>query len=309
MKGGVWTLPGMNNYRSTYTTRIALTLAAPAIAVGAYAAAPLSAAADETPITCGTVVTTDVRLRADLLDCSGPGLVIGAPGVTIDLAGHVIDGTGVGTGIDNSAGHDDVRITRGTVREFLFGVHLFETSGARLDRLAAQSNTDGVIIERSDVVELDRVSATGNVFNGIDVNFSDRITVRRSTAADNGHGGIVDLSSYYTRYERNTITGNVSSGLTLWFSDAVVVERNHVAANDFNGIELTGVEGATIERNTAVANADHGISIDRPGNTVARNLAVANHGIGIAAPDGTIDGGRNQASGNLGGDCTGVVCG
>ena len=55
--------------------------------------------------------------------------MVGAPGITIDLAGHLIDGTGTGSGIDNVAGHDDVRIVRGTVREFLFGVELFETDG------------------------------------------------------------------------------------------------------------------------------------------------------------------------------------
>ena len=41
---------------------------------------------------------------------------------------------------------------------------------------------------------------------------------------------------------------------------------------------------------------------------VTRNRAIANQGIGIAAPAGTIDGGRNKATRNLGGNCTGVVC-
>ena len=85
-------------------------------------------------------------------------------------------------------------------------------------------------------------------------------------------------------------------------------ERNHVAANDSNGIQLTGMEDAVVARNTALANGEHGISIDRPGNTVTRNHADDNHGIGIDAPAGTIDGGRNTATGNLGGDCTGVLC-
>ena len=83
---------------------------------------------------------------------------------------------------------------------------------------------------------------------------------------------------------------------------------NHAAANDFNGILLVGIEDAVVERNEADANAEHGISIDRPGNTVARNRADDNRGLGIDAPDGTVDGGRNRAAGNLGGNCTGVVC-
>ena len=31
-------------------------------------------------------------------------MLVGAPGITIDLAGHLIDGTGTGAGVDNVAG-------------------------------------------------------------------------------------------------------------------------------------------------------------------------------------------------------------
>jgi nitrous oxidase accessory protein NosD len=98
-------------------------------------------------------------------------------------------------------------------------------------------------------------------------------------------------------------------GLVLNGSDGVVAVRSHAGTNDSTGIELTLVEDGVIARNHAVASAGHGIFADQPGNTVARNQAVTNQGIGIALPDGTIDGGRNRASGNLGGDCTGVACG
>jgi len=37
---------------------------------------------------CGERVTADVRLDADLRDCGGVGLAIGAGGVTVDLGGH-----------------------------------------------------------------------------------------------------------------------------------------------------------------------------------------------------------------------------
>lgn len=41
---------------------------------------------------------------------------------------------------------------------------------------------------------------------------------------------------------------------------------------------------------------------------LATSAAAEDPGFGISAPEGAIDGGRNEASGNLGGDCTGVVC-
>lgn len=63
-----------------------------------------------------------------------------------------------------------------------------------------------------------------------------------------------------------------------------------------------------VGRNETIANQGNGISVDRPGNTLTGNRSADNWGAGIVAPDGTIDGGRNRATGNLGGDCTGVVC-
>ena len=47
-------------------------------------------------VNCGDVITQDTTLDSDLLNCPGDGLVIGADGVTVDLAGHTIDGTGGG---------------------------------------------------------------------------------------------------------------------------------------------------------------------------------------------------------------------
>jgi hypothetical protein len=250
----------------THASVLAVPVLTAALALVAFAS---TASAQEPAIECGTVVTADVRLEADL----------------IDLAGHLIDGTGTGIGIDNSAGHDQVRITGGTVREFLFGVHLFETSGGRIDRLAVASNVNGVALQRSNRVELDRVTALDNAANGIEINFSDRVGVRRSTAAGNGLVGIFDVASTGSTYVHNLVEGNAGPGLMLWFSDGSVVERNDARANDSDGIQITG-----------------------PGNTLARNHATGNGGLGIAADAGTVDGGRNRASGNLGGGCTGVVC-
>ncbi len=294
--------------RSPFSTPRSAIVGAAFAAIGLGATLPLTASAGGSTLTCGSVVTTDVRLTTDLLDCAGSGLVVGASGITVDLAGHVVDGTGTGAGIDNEAGHDDVRIVGGIVRQFQFGVHLFETSGARVERISTESNMIGVLVARSADVQLDRVGATANVSNGIDVTFSERVSVRRSTASGNGLSGIVDRFTDDSTYEANTVTQNSSPGLVLNGSDGVVAVRNRAATNDSTGIELTLVEDGVIARNQAVANAGDGIFADQPGNTVARNRAVANQGIGIAVPDGTIDGGRNRANGNLGGECTGVAC-
>jgi nitrous oxidase accessory protein NosD len=291
----------------TLATRRLLTV--PGLALAATLAVQLpSAAAEPSALTCGVVISTDVQLHADLLDCPGPGLVIGAPGVTIDLAGHTIDGTGSGAGIDNSAGHDNVTVANGTVQQFLFGVELFEARGARIDRLTALANADGIKIARSERLTLSRVTASANRVNGVEITFGEQVTVRHSTAAGNGLYGVVDRFSAGSRHEANTLAGNHAAGLTIDRTTRAVITGNHAQANASDGIELVALDDARVTGNRAMGNAGNGISADLGGNRFARNVARDNQGIGIAAPAGTIDGGGNRAGGNLGGNCTGVSC-
>ena len=49
-------------------------------------------------ISCGMVVTSSIKAANDLTNCPGSGLLAGANGITIDLNGHTIDGTGAGDG-------------------------------------------------------------------------------------------------------------------------------------------------------------------------------------------------------------------
>ena len=44
-------------------------------------------------VTCGATLTTSTTLSADLVDCPGTALVVGADGITVNLAGHTISGT------------------------------------------------------------------------------------------------------------------------------------------------------------------------------------------------------------------------
>ena len=63
----------------------------------------------------------------DLAECLEHGLIVGAPGITIDLGGHTFDGIGLGAGVWNP-GFDDVTIANGTLTGFDFGVLV--TAGA-----------------------------------------------------------------------------------------------------------------------------------------------------------------------------------
>jgi hypothetical protein len=76
-------------------------------------------------LNCGDVITEDTVLASDLT-CAGNGLTIGADGVTLDLGGHMITGSGTGTGIVVAAG--SATLLGGTVQEFATGILSSATS-------------------------------------------------------------------------------------------------------------------------------------------------------------------------------------
>src|SRR5205823_972173 len=83
-----------------------------------HSPAPPAQASD---LHCGDTITRDTRLDADLVNCSGDGIVIGADHVTLDLNGHTIDGHGAGTGV-LAIGRGDVAVRRGASQGFGRGV-------------------------------------------------------------------------------------------------------------------------------------------------------------------------------------------
>jgi Right handed beta helix region len=286
-----------------------------AVAVGAALAAValpagVALAAPAEGLSCGATVTTNVRLSADLVDCAGPGLVIGASGIDVDLAGHTIDGTGANAGIFNPDGHDALTIRGGTIQEFGQGIDLLESRGSRIDRLRVTANAVGIVVMRGDHVRVERVEADANTFSGIEVLFSEYVTVERSTVTGHPFGGIRDHASFGSRYDRNVVTGNAFFGVEVLQTDRAVLSRNEVSRNEFDGIRLGfWATGFTLERNVTSHNGTDGLVIEEAGNTVARHEAVENGGRGIVVVDGTVDGGRNTAPGNAGGDCVGLACG
>ncbi len=101
------------------------------------------------------MITQDTTLDSDLVNCPGHGVVIGASGITLDLAGHTIDGTHVSgsRGVNNRGGHDGVTVTHGTIREFGVSVDLLNQQGGELSHLVA----DGLIlVQESPDIRIER---------------------------------------------------------------------------------------------------------------------------------------------------------
>ena len=289
------------------TVRTALLGAAGSLLLAGLGAG--TAHADRQPLQCGTVVTASVRLAADLVDCPGSALIVGASGITIDLGGHTLDGSLVAAGIDNNGAHDDVTIRRGTIRGFAQGIDILEGSGVTVKDVTLEQNLVGMTLGRTQGTAVLRVIARDNAAAGLEGFATEDLLVQASTFTGNDHGGLVDRASFGTRLERNVFSGNEFYGAVLDISTDAVVVGNVAAANAYDGFHLAFDTGtATLTNNRAVGNGANGFVIDEAGNTLRRNTAVDNGGVGILAPAGTVDGGGNRAAGNTGGDCVTLAC-
>jgi parallel beta-helix repeat protein len=274
---------------------------------------------------CGSTITTDTTLTSDL-SCPGDALVVTAPGVTLDLGGHLLRGAGFaadGAGIRVLA--SGVAVRNGRIENFRYGVDLVG-GGADVTRLFLHDNGDGA-----------RVGSSSNRLHG------NLFTANSSSVLMRGSGNLVEGNSFLENDSgifvvgsgndvlRNNIVGedgDDSGILTLGQSTRIVGNRvSHyrgvagiaaigsaeVSGNQvFSNIEGIVVLGsATVVGNTTFLNSDDGIDV-RPGASAALrdNTATQNGDLGIEASGMVTDGGGNRASGNGNPlQCLGVVCG
>jgi parallel beta-helix repeat protein len=247
---------------------------ASAIVLAALALGPADAFARH--VDCGDRITRDVRLDSDLVNCPGNGLTVGADGVTIDLGGHVVDGTGRGVGVLNGYwgdGHRDVTIRGGSVRGFKVGVR----SGAR-----------GTIVAG--------LRVTRNASGGIALR-SRECRVERNFVSNNGYGhGIFVGGVSQCRIVANRVSGHLGAGIEVSRSRAHRIERNRVSGNRQAGILLAGTAGVRVERNRVHGNDGPGVWLfdGATANQVLENMLAAN----LTGVSVTLEGTENLIQGN-----------
>lgn len=312
--------------------------AALALAAGlAVAFAPARAAAKpklpSRTVVCGEVLTESLRVANNLRDCSGDGLLVGAPGITIDLGGHRIDGglAAGSAGIDNGAGHDDVVIQNGIVSEFESGVllqgasgnaltelrvldnagagiHLISSAGNTLKGNVATNNPMGFRLDTDSDDNL--VSANDSLGNGIGfyVEASSGNLFTGNLAEGSAVYGVENFGASRNDYRGNVLRGSGFDGLILdGGSNDCVVKGNQVSANDRSGIEIAGGTGNVLLGNSTHENGENGILSNTNAVTLKKNKANGNGflgggegddaGLGISVPAGATSSG-NKATGN-----------
>jgi Periplasmic copper-binding protein (NosD) len=270
-------------------------------AAGAHAYSP-APPAKGSGVQCGDTITTDTLLQADLVNCPGDGIVIGADHVTLDLGGHTIDGEGAGRGV-SAAGRRDVEVKRGAVQGFADGVRFDHVTEGTVRALALGGNGIECLSSSACTIEGNTVFGAGIVLSksapdapsvvrrnvvraaagaGISVNYTSRETTVESNVLEHNGAGVEAIHASVGRIGGNTIRANDSDGIRVSAGGDTQISGNMVWRNGRNGIALDHFADARIYRNYVARNRGHGIR----GETLARpllgdNVAIRNRGSGI----------------------------
>jgi parallel beta-helix repeat protein len=253
---------------------------------------------------CGETVATSVRLTGDVFCQSAAGLVVGAAGIDVNLAGHslsgpIFSGSSGPPGILNSAAHADVTIRNGGVGGWGNGIQL---DGARRNRIidvSAAGAAAGVRVQGGEANEI-RASGVFGRFVGILVDGSDRLLVA-GTRAGGAFGPGIRLAGDLASIVRNQVPRDggafpVTSGIEISGS------RNRIVDNRVTGpwssgsiVLLSGADNLIVENEASGA---QGPGMEPPGGrdgdgihvgaftagTLLRdNVAQSNGGDGIEA--------------------------
>jgi hypothetical protein len=300
----------------TSTTRIVRGLAVLiATAIGATVAGTVPAHA-ATPLTCGSVVTTNVVLQNDITGCQGNGLVVARSEITIDLNKHLVSGVGAcnrcGNGIENEGGYSNVVVKNGRVQGFLNGVMFSDTPNSQVTGLELTGNGNGVYVSfgSGDVIANNTIGNATGIYGGrgISVAGGDSYVVQNNIVKRAPGGVGIYVTAGWANVTGNTVTESAATGIVV--NAQGQVSGNRALSNNQYGIDVTPYM-TTVKGNTASQNGSDGIII-RPNSgpsAVGSNVANDNLGRGITGSVGVSDAGANQATGNhLSPQCTYVHC-
>ena len=247
-----------------------------ATAAGTVAVLPSTPALARDVVACGTVLTASVTLSADLV-CIGDGLVIGAHGITVDMAGHSITGDGTGTAVKD---HDfnDLAITGGTIAGFATGIDLFQALNVNLTDLTIR---DG---QAAKTVLADNARFTN-------VDFRDTtVTLEHSTPTD-----FTRITANNTQFQVREDANQTSFTKSHFFDssiDGFEADLVHIADNMFVrspiGYRVTSRDWL-IEDNSIVG-ADAGVTVGgaSPRGRIINNKFLDNR-VGVRVKVGFID--------------------
>jgi parallel beta-helix repeat protein len=270
---------------------ILLVLSVTACAVGHDSTSPpLNASATglnksllTTSVSCGDVITSDVRLENDLA-CAGDGFSVSGTGLNINLNGHTISGsgTGVGVGIRVTASQD-VSIYGGTFRGFLQAMFVAASSGIVIKDNEFTQNGTAVLFQATSGSTIKSNVARQNTFRA----FMLRPNIFGVLSTDNeivenvlidNPTGVFLISQPGNTFKGNTISGSTVAAIDMTFPPGAsgnVFKGNLLSANAAGFRFAAGWTDNTILGNTLDGNS---CAFQGPtaGNTLQGNTLSGN---------------------------------
>lgn len=288
--------------------RVAVAAAVTALTLGLIPGVGMApATAEETPISCGQVVTGSIKVANDL-DCfETDGLIVGSSDTVIDLNGHKITCMGVGylgscQGIVNGLNTPDQEPEDGVFIEGHTNVHVLTTKpGGTIDGF-----DNGIRMERVSNVKVEHLVITGPPSPGI-LNprpFSHGILIRGSNCSEtNPELGNIHIG---TGQSSGNDLSNANQGIAINGS-CVHVVHNRVHDNNSNtsvpsnGVLINGGNANVVRGNEVFKNGDPfpfddtaqdgGITMRNraSGNHITNNIVNGNFGDGISVRQFSFD--------------------
>jgi parallel beta-helix repeat protein len=256
--------------------RLILTLV---VALALVAAAPASAQP-----ACGEVITQDTTLTADL-DChdAGNGLVIGAPGITLDLGGHKLNAHN--DAITNP-GYADVTIRNGSITFDNVGVLLIGATGNTIRDLDIDGLIYGIQLRNSDgnrIVSNELVSSLIQVDST-----SDRNVIRDNVTR--GREGLIGISGSHNRVVRNVVWAGDTGAMGVSRGHHNEILRNTIVAERATLLALVDADDNLIADNHLVQYSAHfgeaGIRVTRSSRNLFRANRMSDVPVGVAIASG-----------------------
>ena len=235
-----------------------------------------TAAADDL---CGATITTDLKLEQDV-SCAGNGLTVGADGIKLRLNGHTISGAGSGVGI-TVVGRTGVSISGGTVRNFMTGVLVMNSTAVVIKENQFVDNVDGVDFQSGSVGNTIKENHfQGSRTRGIMLRGNTIANqIKENTFAANRTGILVN-GALGSTVKENTVSSSLLAGIRVGVTaTSNLIAENTVISNPA-GIEFlitpTGSSiGNTLRENTLALN-ECGLKGPLAGNTLTENVLQGN---------------------------------
>lgn len=239
---------------------------------------------------CGSVITASTTLTADVADCTGDALTIGARGVTLDLGGFTvssIDGVGI-----RSAGPDYVTIKNGTVQGATTGIAMSDAYRAaisnvdavggegydpardtligvslqRVERSAISDSSangmDGLVMRDSHNNRVTRTTGSGGPDNDVQVRLvgSDNNTFSDNSFVGGGYENVVLTDSHDNTFDNNALSGSNGGPIMLVGSNRNRIRWN-TTGSECCGIEIVNSADNLVQGNVGTGGPDTGISV------------------------------------------------